>query len=318
MGNHDRDKESSDRIVADDLTLLVERIELPVPNRLMDAPEWEMAKPAFDHDDAAELIEEGDEDIPELDSLSDPEPMGVVEDIELFTDTQFDIGRHLSSGALLPQNPTELAAERARWQHRVDRLLMGLKERDRQIAERDRRIEELSAQLAARTVEPEQLDAGLADIGDAIDAALAETPRVDAPRAEVPATASDLTGEFPQLDMRATVAPAADAVPSVRRYLIGVDNVGQVHEVARYRVNIGRTQDNDLRIVDPTVSRLHAMLTLRGGDAMLVDANSRNGVFVNGIQVRYAKLEDGDLVTFGTVRYRYRVGSTATAAAYSG
>jgi hypothetical protein len=313
MGNHDRDKESDDGVVAEDLTLLVERIELPVPNRLMDAPEWEMAKPAVDHDDAQELIEEEDEGVPELDALSDPESMGVVEDIELFTDTQFDIGRHLSSGALLPQNPTELAAERARWQRRVDRLLMGLKERDRQIAERDRRIEELSAQLAARSLEPERLDAGLADIGNAIDAALAETPH-----AEAPTTASDLTGEFPQLDMRATVAPAADAAPSVRRYLIGVDNVGQVHEVARYRVNIGRTQDNDLRIVDPTVSRLHAMLTLRGGDAMLVDANSRNGVFVNGIQVRYAKLEDGDLVTFGTVRYRYRVGSTATAAAYSG
>lgn len=313
MGNHDGDNESGDGIVADDLTLLVEHIELPVPNRLMDAPEWEMAKPAFDHDDASEQVEEGGEDILELELSADPEPMGVVEDIELFTDTQFDIGRHLSSGALLPQNPTELAAERARWQHRVDRLLMGLKERDRQIAERDRKIEELSALLAARSLEPEQLDAGLADIGDAIDAALAETPR-----AEVPATATDLTGEFPQLDMRATVAPAADAVPSVRRYLIGVDNVGQVHEVARYRVNIGRTQDNDMRIVDPTVSRLHAMLTLRGGDAMLVDANSRNGVFVNGIQVRYAKLEDGDLVTFGTVRYRYRVGSTATAAAYSG
>ena len=313
MGNHDRDKEGSDRIVADDLTLLVEHIELPVPNRLMDAPEWEMAKPAVDHDDASDLVEEGDEGNQEFDSLSDPEPMGVVEDIELFTDTQFDIGRHLSSGALLPQNPTELAAERARWQRRVDRLLMGLKERDRQIAERDRKIEELSAQLAARSLEPERLDAGLSDIGDAIDAALIETPR-----AETPATATDLTGEFPQLDMRATVAPAADAVPSVRRYLIGVDNVGQVHEVARYRVNIGRTQDNDMRIVDPTVSRLHAMLTLRGGDAMLVDANSRNGVFVNGIQVRYAKLEDGDLVTFGTVRYRYRVGSTATAAAYSG
>ncbi|MDP9199936.1 MAG: FHA domain-containing protein, partial [Pseudomonadota bacterium] len=218
-----------------------------------------------------------------------------------------------SSGALLPQNPTELAAERARWQRRVDRLLMGLKERDRQIAERDRRIAELSAQLTARPLEPERLDAGLADIGDVIDAALTETPRADAP-----ATATDLTGEFPQLDMRATAAPAAEAIPSVRRYLIGVDNVGQVHEVARYRVNIGRTQDNDMRIVDPTVSRLHAMLTLRGGDAMLVDANSRNGVFVNGIQVRYAKLEDGDLVTFGTVRYRYRVGSTATAAAYSG
>jgi hypothetical protein len=204
MGNHDRDKESSDGIVADDLTLLVEHIELPVPNRLMDAPEWEMAKPAIDHDDASEQIEEGDEDILELELSADPEPMGVVEDIELFTDTQFDIGRHLSSGALLPQNPTELAAERARWQRRVDRLLMGLKERDRQITERDRKIAELSAQLAARSLEPERLDAGLEDIGDAIDAALTETPRADAT-----AIATDLTGEFPQLDMRATASTSA-------------------------------------------------------------------------------------------------------------
>jgi pSer/pThr/pTyr-binding forkhead associated (FHA) protein len=44
----------------------------------------------------------------------------------------------------------------------------------------------------------------------------------------------------------------------------------------------------------------------------VVDANSRNGIFVNGIQVRYGRLDDGDLVTFGTVRFRYRVGSGAT------
>jgi pSer/pThr/pTyr-binding forkhead associated (FHA) protein len=54
------------------------------------------------------------------------------------------------------------------------------------------------------------------------------------------------------------------------------------------------------------------MLTVRNGDAMLVDANSRNGIFVNGIQVRYARLDDGDLVTFGTVRFRYRIGSDMT------
>ena len=102
------------------------------------------------------------------------------------------------------------------------------------------------------------------------------------------------------------------ATPRLRRYLIGLDLVGCVHEIASRRVNIGRTRDNDLRIVDPTVSRLHAMLTVRNGEAMLVDANSRNGIFVNGIQVRYARLDDGDLVTFGTVRFRYRVGSDAT------
>jgi pSer/pThr/pTyr-binding forkhead associated (FHA) protein len=58
------------------------------------------------------------------------------------------------------------------------------------------------------------------------------------------------------------------------------------------------------------------MLTLRNGEATVVDANSRNGVYVNGIQVRYAKLEDGDVVTFGTVRFRYRVGASAAGSAY--
>jgi pSer/pThr/pTyr-binding forkhead associated (FHA) protein len=69
--------------------------------------------------------------------------------------------------------------------------------------------------------------------------------------------------------------------------------------------------------VDPTVSRLHAMLTVRNGEAVVVDANSRNGVFVNGIQVRYAKLEDGDLLTFGTVRFRYRIGSGTADGVYA-
>ena len=49
----------------------------------------------------------------------------------------------------------------------------------------------------------------------------------------------------------------------------------------------------------------------------MVDANSRNGVFVNGIQVRYAKLEDGDLLTFGTVRFRYRVGTGVSGGVYA-
>ena len=55
------------------------------------------------------------------------------------------------------------------------------------------------------------------------------------------------------------------------------------------------------------------MLKVRGRNVTLIDANSRNGVFVNGIQLRYATLEDGDTVAFGAVRFRYRVGSGASA-----
>jgi|SRR5688572_7263756 len=300
----DRDTDLDDGIVAEDITQMFEHIELTSEFRLPDSTEWELASPTGDLDDAPILIEEGSGDVPDLDLA------GAVEDLELFTETQFDIGRHLESSN---QSAADLAAERARWQKRVDTLQRSLAERDQMLRERDRRIEELSAKLATRTLEREGLEAGLGDLGKAIEAEPAP-PSVlaTAPPAAAEATplSIEITGEVPELVLpRAKPAAALETTPRVRRYLIGVDLVGQVHEVTRHRVNIGRTHENDLRIVDPTVSRLHAMLTLRGGEAMLVDANSRNGVFVNGIQVRYAKLEDGDLVTFGTVRYRYRVGS---------
>ena len=317
----DHDTVADDGIVSEDLTQMFEHIELTsefrkpdafdefiLPDtpdaRLPEAPGWELASSASDLDDAPIMIQEGAEDVPNLDAL--------VEDLELFTETQVDIGRHLEPSR---QSAADLAAERARWQKRVDSLQRSLAERDHMIRERDRRIEELSARLATRTLEREGLEAGLGDLGKAIEA----EPVASAPprAAEETLSSTEATGEVPELVMpRARPAAAVETTPRMRRYLIGVDLVGQVHEVTRHRVNIGRTHENDLRIVDPTVSRLHAMLTLRGGEAMLVDANSRNGVFVNGIQVRYAKLEDGDLVTFGTVRYRYRVGSGVPAGAW--
>ncbi len=105
-------------------------------------------------------------------------------------------------------------------------------------------------------------------------------------------------------------APVAErSEPRVRRYLIGLDMVGSVYEITLPRINVGRTRDNDLRIVDPTVSRLHAVVKVRGREVTVIDANSCNGVYINGIQLRYAKLEDGDTLTFGAVRFRYRVGS---------
>ncbi len=324
MDKRDRDTASDDGIVAEDITQLVEHIELTGPQRLMDTPGWEMATPAADLDDAPIMLDEIGDDVSGLDG------MGVSEDIELFTETQFDLGRHLPSGERALASASELAIERARWQKRVESLLLSLEERDQLIAERDRRIEELSARLATRTLEREGIEAELRDVRrdagfDEKDQSLPHMepePAVElalagglAATAEAPAT-NDRTAELPRLE-QPRAQPAPEAAPQVRRYLIGVDLVGQVHEVTRHRVNIGRTHDNDLRIVDPTVSRLHAMLTVRNGDAIVVDANSRNGVFVNGIQVRYAKLEDGDLLTFGTVRFRYRVGTGISDGTYA-
>ena len=144
------------------------------------------------------------------------------------------------------------------------------------------------------------------------------TPTADAPIMEAAPILADglpprqvLVEDMQQSPLRMEAPVLVRSEPQVRRYLIGLDMVGSVYEMTLPRVNVGRTKDNDLRIVDPTVSRLHAVLKLRGSEVSVIDANSCNGVYVNGIQLRYAKLEDGDTLTFGAVRFRYRVGSGA-------
>src|SRR5262245_24150464 len=288
-----------DGIVAEDLTQLVEHIELTGAYRLPDAHEWELASPAEDLDDAPILIGE----------LPDEPPMSGSDD-EQFVETLADLNEMLPAGERRANQAAALAAERSRWQKRVDDLQRALNERDQLLAERERRIEDLQARLAERTLEREGLAAELrearpisAAVTDPLPAETLPGPAaIDAETPEAEYTQEFLIPELPAV-------PPVVAMPRLRRYLIGLDMVGNVHEITSRRVNIGRTRENDLRVVDPTVSRLHAMLTVRNGEAMLVDANSRNGIFVNGIQVRYARLDDGDLVTFGTVRFRYRVGS---------
>ncbi|MGH8242140.1 MAG: FHA domain-containing protein [Steroidobacteraceae bacterium] len=308
MEKGEGEKSPDDGIVAEDLTSFVEHIELTTPQRQPEALDWEQATPA-DLDDAPILIGEFPDDDPELDAMS------VEDDTQVFIETHHDLNQLLTPERRRNDQASALAAERARWQKRVEGLQRALAERDQLLADRERRIEELQAQLAARTLEREGLAEELRD-SRPVKATVTDALPPDASADGADATSelgpeAEFTLELPVPELPPAV-PAVGATPRLRRYLIGLDLVGCVHEIASRRVNIGRTRDNDLRIVDPTVSRLHAMLTVRNGEAMLVDANSRNGIFLNGIQVRYARLDDGDLVTFGTVRFRYRVGSDTT------
>ncbi len=424
MAKRDSDAPSDDSIVAEDITQLIEHVELTGDRSVMSGPGWEMARPADDLEDAPIFVDDDSEQIPDLESME------VGEDIELFTETELDLNQRLSQ---VEDEQLELAAgigaERARWQKRVASLRADMTERNRLLAEREQEIEDLSARLATMAVERdvfveelrelqrsvgqaevledrrapspadsviaslherlrersnallvmreeidrlraerEQLVASVAERGEFIErlhvrlreleggdqgggelrklmrrffggeqkaeapaeAPAAVSPVVATPTTELPIlempVVPELTVELPQCqvlveDMRQAPprmeAPvSARSEPQVRRYLIGLDMVGSVYEMTLPRINVGRTRDNDLRIVDPTVSRLHAVLKLRGREVSVIDANSRNGVYINGIQLRYAKLEDGDTLTFGAVRFRYRVGSGASGGDY--
>ncbi len=67
---------------------------------------------------------------------------------------------------------------------------------------------------------------------------------------------------------------------------------------------IGRASENDLCLVNPTVSSRHAELFFVENDLFVKDLNSTNGTFVNGIRVRNAEgLREGDRLQFGTEKF---------------
>ena len=69
----------------------------------------------------------------------------------------------------------------------------------------------------------------------------------------------------------------------------------------------GRAEICDLRIDDPSLSRWHACFTVDGDRCSLKDVGSRNGTFVNGVQITRTDLEDGDHLFLGLVAARIEV-----------
>lgn len=76
---------------------------------------------------------------------------------------------------------------------------------------------------------------------------------------------------------------------------------GIVFNVDEDEFSIGREAANQARLVDPSVSRRHALIKRDGGDFKLVDLNSFNGTSVNGVPVLERFLEHGDQVAIGDV-----------------
>ena len=79
----------------------------------------------------------------------------------------------------------------------------------------------------------------------------------------------------------------------------GVDVIS-VGDLTHSVTVIGRAADADLRLNDPGVSRHHAEIRLEGGDLVVVDLGSTNGVRVNDGPVTRRRLTSGDRIELGS------------------
>ena len=69
---------------------------------------------------------------------------------------------------------------------------------------------------------------------------------------------------------------------------------------------IGRGQENDIVLKDMTVSRLHAIIAVKGRKLFVSDQGSKNGIMVNDTRVLSAELYDGDILKIGK-NYTFKV-----------
>lgn len=129
---------------------------------------------------------------------------------------------------------------------------------------------------------------------------------------EHPETINGETAEHATIDVAADLDAGEPAwLPEVRTELeqpghfLAFEDGGEVEVVALHEgwSRIGRSATADIRLDDPTVSRRHALIVKTPeGELRILDDRSLNGVYVNGEQIEWGSLADGDELAIG--RYR--------------
>ena len=105
-------------------------------------------------------------------------------------------------------------------------------------------------------------------------------------------------------------APSAERSFVAAYSLNGVDKTRRLTFFDKTRVSVGRTKENGLFIDDPSISKLHASLTVNGdGNLVVADTGSTNGTFIGDQRIAYGKTAiigaDG-IVKFGSVEVRFK------------
>jgi len=88
---------------------------------------------------------------------------------------------------------------------------------------------------------------------------------------------------------------------------------GRAHELAAEKTTIGRVEDNNFQIAEPSISSHHCEVLLQGNEVKIRDLNSTNGTFINDQQITEAVLTPGQTFRLGKVEIRLESAAAAAA-----
>src|SRR6266542_4119198 len=94
--------------------------------------------------------------------------------------------------------------------------------------------------------------------------------------------------------------------PASLTLLMATGAVSQVYPLNRSEILIGRSEQSDIALADPGVSRNHARIIREGDDFIVEDLRSTNGTEVNGQPIRRRRLADGDVVKLANSTLQFR------------
>jgi GAF domain-containing protein len=87
-------------------------------------------------------------------------------------------------------------------------------------------------------------------------------------------------------------------------YVLSGPSAGETYEVKEGTTLVGRGPDNDLQIIEQSISRKHARLLLSGDRLFIEDLGSQNGTQLNGHPISsyyQVEVKEGDFISLGSV-----------------
>jgi hypothetical protein len=151
--------------------------------------------------------------------------------------------------------------------------------------------------LAHRAYLEDEWSALLGDVAQRVGIRFAGPPRVTLGQSDRIVPGATDVRAIDEIADETAPHPRADGRTFVLRVLKGMPADGAFSVSGATRV--GRKPEMDIFLVDPSVSRNHALLDVHGGELVVRDAGSTNGTFVNGERVQLRALRSGDRIAFG-------------------